>query len=95
MELIFVPDTGQQVRNVAQCGGAAAGPGRARDDEDARLGAGAAGPTAPVAEVILRLIVEGGVTETVRATNILYSLNIFTTTLLMYIIAEYSHKFSF
>ena len=95
MLLIFVPDTGQQVRNVAQCGGAAAGPGRARDDEDARLEAGAAGATAPVAEVILRLIVEGGVTETVRSTNIIYSLNIFTTTLLMYIIAEYSHKFSF
>ena len=95
MLLIFVPDTGQQVRNVAQCGGAAAGPGRARDDEDARLEAGAAGATAPIAEVILRLIVEGGVTETVRSTNIIYSLNIFTTTLLMYIIAEYSHKFSF
>ena len=95
MVLIFVPDTSQKVRDVPECGGAAAGPGRARDDEDARLGAGAAGPTAPVAEVILRLIVKGGVTKTVRATNILYSLYIFTTTLLMYIIAEYSHKFSF
>ena len=90
----MVPDAGQQVRDVPQCGGAAAGPGGARDDEDARLGAGAAGPTAPVAEVILRLIVERSVTETVRATNI-FTKYFYDYSQLVYIFVEYSHKISF